>query len=101
MPVRTCVVCREQSTKRQLLRIVRQPDGSVMIDETGRKNGRGAYLCDRSACWHRAAEADMLGRSLNTTITDELRTMLRERAQALISADAESPKEKARVTDGE
>jgi predicted RNA-binding protein YlxR (DUF448 family) len=94
VPVRTCVICREQSTKRQLVRVVRQPDGSVLIDTTGRLNGRGAYLCDKPGCWRKAAESDALTRALNTPVTEELRTILRERAQALTDTDADETGEK-------
>ena len=97
VPVRTCVVCREQSTKRQLVRIVRQPVGEVVIDSTGRLNGRGAYLCDRPACWQRAAETDVLARALNTQLSDELRTSLRERARAKQDSDVEISGEKERI----
>jgi predicted RNA-binding protein YlxR (DUF448 family) len=96
--VRTCVVCREQSTKRQLVRIVRQPDGQVVIDPTGRMNGRGAYLCDRPECWQRAADSEVLARALNTQVTEELRMNLRERAQALTGADAAETGEKVSTT---
>jgi predicted RNA-binding protein YlxR (DUF448 family) len=94
VPVRTCVICREQSTKRQLVRVVRQPDGSVVIDPTGRLNGRGAYLCDKPGCWRKAAESDALARALNTAVTEELRMILRERAEALAATNADETGEK-------
>ena len=46
IPQRTCVACRQTGAKRQLVRVVRAPDGSVTIDPTGKRSGRGAYLCD-------------------------------------------------------
>jgi predicted RNA-binding protein YlxR (DUF448 family) len=101
VPVRTCVICREQSTKRQLVRIVRQPDGRVVVDPTGRLNGRGAYLCDRPACWQRAAASDALAKALNTQVTEELRTVLRVRAQALTDMKADESGEKVSTTHGE
>ena len=101
VPVRTCVICREQSTKRQLVRIVRQPDGFVVVDSTGRLNGRGAYLCDRPACWQRVAESDALGRALNTQVTEELRQTLRERAQAMSDSGVFDPGEKVSTTNVE
>ncbi len=48
VPLRTCISCRETKSKRELLRVVRTPDGHVLIDATGKKSGRGAYLCARS-----------------------------------------------------
>ena len=97
VPVRTCVVCREQSSKRQLVRIVRPPAGEAVIDPSGRANGRGAYLCDRPACWQRAAETDVLARALNTHLSDELRLMLRNHAQEMPEPNAEHSGEKVRI----
>lgn len=45
VPLRTCVVCREKRPKRELLRVVRTPEGEVLVDETGKLNGRGGYVC--------------------------------------------------------
>ena|SRR5579862_7767921 len=70
-PQRTCVVCRETTTKRTLTRIVRTLDDGVQIDPTGKKNGRGAYLCDKPTCWQRAAESDVLEKALRTTLTND------------------------------
>jgi predicted RNA-binding protein YlxR (DUF448 family) len=47
VPRRTCVACRETDAKRQLIRLVRTPEGTVEVDPTGKRNGRGAYLCAR------------------------------------------------------
>jgi predicted RNA-binding protein YlxR (DUF448 family) len=54
-PQRTCVTCRTVGGKRGLIRLVRRPDGSVEVDETGRLAGRGAYLCRKEECWRQAA----------------------------------------------
>ncbi len=51
IPQRSCIVCRQKTDKRQLTRIVRTPDG-VIIDQTGKQNGRGAYLCTQQSCWN-------------------------------------------------
>lgn len=80
VPVRTCVICRGQSAKRGLVRIVRQPDGLVLIDETGRLNGRGAYLCDKPGCWERAASGEVLAKALKAELTPALREALRRYA---------------------
>ncbi len=50
IPMRTCVMCREKTDKRNLLRIVRTPEGEVKFDPTGKMNGRGAYVCDKEEC---------------------------------------------------
>ena len=77
IPQRTCVACRRQYDKRRLTRIVRTPDSGVVIDPTGKRSGRGAYLCDQSACWEKAIRrADILNQALNTQVTEaELATI--------------------------
>ncbi len=70
VPQRTCVVCREKFDKRRLTRIVRTPDEGVVVDFTGKKNGRGAYLCDQVSCWNIAIEKnELLDQALMTTVT--------------------------------
>ncbi len=54
IPVRTCVACRVARAKRELIRIVRTPEGHVCVDGTGKMNGRGAYLCRNRRCWQSA-----------------------------------------------
>lgn len=78
VPQRTCIVCRETGAKRALTRIVRTGDGVIEVDPTGRKNGRGAYLCDKQECWERAVATPVLARSLKTTPTPESITQLKE-----------------------
>ncbi len=85
VPVRTCVACRESGAKRELTRIVRTPDGEVRIDPTGKLNGRGAYLCDKSGCWERAVSTPLLSRSLNVQLTQETRDYIKECAAGLTS----------------
>lgn len=83
IPQRTCVVCREHTAKRSLIRIVRTPEGTVEVDPTGKKNGRGAYLCDQRACWDRAIAGTVLARALNTELTHETLDELRRFAASL------------------
>ncbi len=71
VPIRTCVACRQTSSKRELLRIVRDPAGSVQLDPTGKKPGRGAYLCTVYECWEEALSRGALVRALRTNITQE------------------------------
>ncbi len=77
VPMRTCVVCRQQAGKRELNRVVRTPEG-VHIDPTGKQAGRGAYVCDQAKCWQRVAESDVLAKALRTTLTTEDRDRLRQ-----------------------
>jgi uncharacterized protein len=76
IPQRSCVVCREKQDKRQLSRLVRQPDGQVAVDPTGKQNGRGAYLCHQPDCWDKAVQTDILSKALQTTITQENKAAL-------------------------
>jgi len=78
VPQRTCVVCRETNAKRTLTRIVRTADEGVQVDRTGKRNGRGAYLCEQPACWQRAVDSDVLEKALRTTLTPEDRQRLNE-----------------------
>ncbi len=88
VPRRMCVCCRERSTKRALTRVVRTPEGPVLIDPSGKKNGRGAYLCDQRACWERAINTSVLGNALKTEIDAETAAMLRQFAVGLPASDA-------------
>lgn len=80
VPQRTCVVCRETRDKRSLTRLVQTPEG-VMIDPTGKLNGRGAYLCENPTCWERAVQTDVLDRALRITLTEADRARLRAAQQ--------------------
>lgn len=70
-PQRTCVACRSTSGKRTLLRVVRAPDGSVSVDPTGKRAGRGAYLCSRLECWQAALKKGRLDAALRVTMTPD------------------------------
>lgn len=72
IPQRMCVGCREMREKRQLIRIVRTPEGNVVLDRTGKMSGRGAYLCPEEQCLTKAKKSHGLERSLNITIPDEV-----------------------------
>lgn len=71
VPQRTCVVCRQKMDKRRLTRIVRLPDGHVVVDPSGKQPGRGAYLCDQVTCWKEAVTGSVLDRALRTTVAPE------------------------------
>ncbi|MBI5957764.1 MAG: YlxR family protein [Chloroflexi bacterium] len=77
IPQRTCVVCRSTADKRSLVRLVRVADEGVVLDLTGKRNGRGAYLCDQPACWDRALATDVLAKALRTTLSDTDRERIR------------------------
>jgi uncharacterized protein len=83
LPQRTCVSCRDKTAKRGLIRIVRSPDGSVHIDQTGRLNGRGAYLCENPLCWQRAMKSGSLQHALKVDLEDDDLSRLSEFATQL------------------
>jgi predicted RNA-binding protein YlxR (DUF448 family) len=76
IPMRTCIACRENKPKRELLRVVRTPDGHVQLDATGKKAGRGAYLCAKLSCWEIALKRKRLESEFEVTISAEDREAL-------------------------
>ena len=76
IPMRMCVGCREMKEKRELIRIVRTPEGETMIDPTGTKSGRGAYVCRSPECLKRAIKQKQLERQLQVSLTDEVNEAL-------------------------
>ena len=79
-PQRTCVGCRTVQPKRQLVRLVRQASGLVVVDPTGKAQGRGAYLHDRRGCWLKALSGPALEHALKITLTEANLSELRARA---------------------
>lgn len=70
VPMRQCVGCRESKEKKQLIRIVKEKDQTISIDRTGKKNGRGAYLCDDLECLKKARKNRGLNRAFRMEIDD-------------------------------
>lgn len=84
IPQRTCVVCREKYDKRRLTRIVKTAEG-VVVDLSGKKNGRGAYVCDQLPCWERLLkQGQLLKRALKSNITDSELNALAEHKPATV-----------------
>jgi predicted RNA-binding protein YlxR (DUF448 family) len=85
VPQRTCFVCREKRDKRQLIRLVRTPEETVLVDPTGKQNGRGAYLCDQLTCWDKVlANGRLLNQALKTNISaDDLAAIAAHRPKLL------------------
>ena len=86
IPMRMCVGCREMKEKRELIRIVRTPEGETLIDPTGKKSGRGAYVCRSPECLKRAIKQRQLERQLEVTLTEEVAEGLRRELEALEQA---------------
>ena len=72
VPVRMCTGCREHKPKKELIRVVRSPEGEISIDATGKKSGRGAYLCQNPDCLKKARKARRLERAFDCKIPDEV-----------------------------
>ena len=72
IPMRQCVGCREMKEKRQLIRVVRSPEGEVSLDFKGKKPGRGAYLCPDPACLAKAQKKKALERSFEQPVPAEV-----------------------------
>ena len=72
IPVRQCLGCREMKPKRELLRVVRSPEGEVSLDTRGKKPGRGAYVCPNADCLKKAIKTRALSRALETEIPEEV-----------------------------
>lgn len=70
VPKRTCVACRQKMDKRSLTRIVHTADEGVIVDLTGKRNGRGAYLCQNPECWEMALHSNLLDQALKTKISE-------------------------------
>lgn len=81
IPQRMCVGCQEMKPKKELIRIVRTPQDSVEIDSTGKKSGRGAYICPRVECLQRASKEKRLEKALQRQISKEIYQMLSERLE--------------------
>lgn len=78
VPQRTCVICRTVQSKRDLVRLVRTPEGQLVIDKTGKQNGRGAYLCRQRSCWEAALTGRQLGKALNMEVGERERALLHD-----------------------
>ncbi len=77
-PERQCMGCNERKPKRELLRIVRTPEGSVELDFTGKKNGRGTYICPNTECLKKVIKSKRLERTLEVAVPSEVYTALEE-----------------------
>jgi len=82
IPMRQCVGCREMKSKRELIRVVRSPEGDVNIDFKGKAPGRGAYLCPDDACLKKAVKARALEKAFSIQIPPEVYEKLTEQMEA-------------------
>ncbi|MFD2116787.1 RNase P modulator RnpM [Paenibacillus yanchengensis] len=78
VPLRKCVACQEMMPKRELIRVVRTPDEEIMVDLTGKKAGRGAYLCGKLNCFALAQKSKALDRALKQTVDEAVYVQLKQ-----------------------
>lgn len=78
IPQRMCVGCKEMKSKKELIRVVRTPEDIILIDATGKKAGRGAYICPDEICLQSAIKSKGLEKSLKTRISQEIYHILKE-----------------------
>ena len=72
IPMRMCSGCRESKPKSELIRVVRTPDGSIVVDKTGKVSGRGAYLCKNEECFKKSVKTKALSRAVEVNIDDNV-----------------------------
>lgn len=78
IPLRMCTGCMEMKPKKELIRIVKTPEGEVCVDLTGKKSGRGAYVCKSIECLEKSFKAKRLSRNLDIPISEEIYDKLKE-----------------------
>ncbi len=71
-PMRKCIGCNEMKAKKELVRIVRAPDGEISVDLTGKKSGRGSYICKSKSCLAMARKAKRIERAFECAVPDEI-----------------------------
>ncbi|MBQ5889562.1 MAG: YlxR family protein [Clostridia bacterium] len=81
-PMRMCVGCGEMKEKRELIRIVKSSEGEISLDKTGKKNGRGAYICPNVDCLKKARKSKRIDRAFEVTIPDEIYNGMEEEISA-------------------
>ncbi len=85
VPMRKCVGCQELKSKKEMIRVIRTSEGEFLLDATGRKNGRGAYLCPNSDCLAKAVKNKGLERSFKQAIPKEVYEALEKEMEVLES----------------
>ena len=83
VPMRQCTGCREMKSKKEMMRVLRTPEEEIVLDVTGKKNGRGAYLCKSAECLEKAVKSRGLERSLKAAIPQEVYENLKKEFDAI------------------
>ena len=71
VPLRKCIVCQKMLSKKEMIRVVRSPEGNVELDPTGKKNGRGAYICGKLEGFEKAKKSKAFDRALKVSMSSE------------------------------
>lgn len=72
VPQRKCIACQDRDNKKELIRIVKNKEGQIFLDKTGKANGRGAYICNCSECLKKAIKSKALSRAFKVEVSDEV-----------------------------
>lgn len=83
IPMRQCIGCQEMKNKKEMLRVIKTPEEEIVLDATGRKNGRGAYVCFSRECLDKAVKNRGLERSLRTKIPATVYEQLKEEMKVI------------------
>ena len=83
VPMRQCIGCQEMKNKKEMIRVIKTAEEEIMLDATGKKNGRGAYLCRSMECFEKAVKSKGLERSLKIKIPKEVYDSLKEELECL------------------
>ena len=78
VPMRKCIGCQEMKNKKEMMRVLRTTEENVVVDTTGKKNGRGAYICFSRECFEKAVKSKALERSLKMSIPQEIYESLKK-----------------------
>ena len=84
-PLRQCTGCREMKSKKEMIRVLKTPENEIVLDATGRKNGRGAYICRSGECLEKAIRNHGIERSLKTGILPEIYDSLKKEIEKIES----------------
>lgn len=82
LPLRKCTGCGEMKPKKEMIRVIRMDTGEILVDMTGRKNGRGAYICHSTECFEKARRTKGFERSLKTVISDDIYDSLKKELES-------------------
>ena len=83
IPMRRCTGCGEMKSKKEMIRVIRTEEGEILLDATGKKNGRGAYLCFSAECLEKAVKSRGLERSLKTPVPQEVYENLKKELEQI------------------